>query len=172
MLSIPWIMNQVTTVKSNEVAHCVFSGRVPHLSLHLISSLLPFLPYSQNPLQFSSSLFSPTSFFPLHFSLPQHISIFYTSKLPLGLTQSVSLMFPSSSSFPVPFQFLIMEDKRTVSKLGLNTIYKELNNLSPTATRHFILVQYQQITGSNIMPLLGCSIVVPHGELASVNGIL
>ncbi|MXQ88767.1 hypothetical protein E5288_WYG008397 [Bos mutus] len=72
----------------------------------------------------------------------------------------------------LPYKFLITEDKRTVSKLRLNIIYKELNNLSPTATMHYILVQYQQITGSNIMPLLGYSIVVPHGELASVNGIL
>lgn len=165
-------MNQVTTVRSNEVAHCVFSGRVPRLSLHLISSLLPFLPYSQNPLQSSSSLFSPTSFFPFQIFLPQHISIFYTSKLPLGLTQSVSLMFPSSSSFPVPFEFLTMDDKRAVSKLGLNIICKEFNSLSPTPTVHYIRAQYQQITGSNIMPLLGWSIVVPHGELASVNGIL
>lgn len=105
----PWIRGQV--LKAIKLVIVSFLERY-HLSLHLISSFLPFLPH---PL-------GPSVFFSIILSLPFILSFLSTSangsycfcicKFPSGSTQPAWLTFHFPSSFSVPFQFLPQKTRR------------------------------------------------------------
>lgn len=164
-------MNQVTTARRNQAADCGLSGRVPHLPLHLICSLLWPLPHPLRPFTiFSLIPFLSPPFFP---SLaPQLMAdTVFISKLPSGSTQTASLTFPFLFFLPVPFQFFPMEDRGLCA--NWDWIQSTMNLMTQVPHPQYTIFQdnIQQFIGPNIKPFLGWNVFVPCGDLASVNWI-